>query len=64
MRRSMLSVPSMPGARPEQPQSAGSAGQAGLRRSFLDWLPASVWPLFEILRGRPPDGEEQVGSSI
>ena len=61
MRRSMLSVP---GAGPAQPQSAGSAGQAEVRRSFLDWLPASVWPLFEILRGRQPDGEEQVGLTV
>ena len=49
MRRSMLSVPGAP-----------SSGQSGQRRSFLDWLPASVWPLFEILRGRQPADTDQV----
>ena len=61
MRRSMLTVP---GAGPEQPQSAGSARQLGLRWSFLEWLPASVWPLFEILRDRELGGEEQVGTVL
>ena len=53
MRRSVLSVPSASGAAQAltQPQSAGN---------FFDWLPASVWPLFGILRGRQPTGKEQV----
>lgn len=61
MRRSVLSIPSVLGAARDPPQSEGSPGQAGQRGSFFDWLPASVWPLFEILRGRQPAGNEQVG---
>ena len=61
MRRSVLSIPSMLGAAQDLPQSAGSPGLAGQRGSFFGWLPASVWPLFESLRGRQPAGKEQVG---
>ena len=48
MRRSVLSAP---GAAQAQPHSASS---------FFNWLPASVWPLFKIVRGGQPAGEEQV----
>ncbi|CAL5220217.1 g2193 [Coccomyxa viridis] len=47
MRRSVLSAP---GAAQAQPHSASS---------FFNWLPASVWPLFKIVRGGQPAGEEQ-----
>ncbi len=59
MRRSVLSAPSAPVAALAQLQSADS--HPGQRESFFDWLPASVWSLFEVLRGRQPGGEEQVG---
>jgi len=50
MRRSMLSV--------------ASSAQSEQGSTFTNWLSASAWPLFEILRGNQPASKEQVNFSF